>query len=120
MANFRNMVDMTLSPEEKIEKRMEDSYPPPISLMPDIPSGLCMCWDEDILEKLNIEVDDCDVGDMLHVSGMVRLTSKSINETDSGRRMRFEVGFVFMSVEDENEEAEETIDANAHHRSGSS
>lgn len=104
MAGFRNMVDMTLSTEEKVEKRIEETYPSPIMMIPDIPGGLCMCWDETILEKLNIDVEDCDVGDMLHVSGMVKLTSKSISESDSGRRMRFEVGFVFMSVEDENEE----------------
>ena len=104
MAGFKNMVDMTLSQEEKVEKRLEDTYPQPVTMIPDIPGGLCMCWDEDILEKLNIDVDDCDVGDMLHVSGMVKLTSKSISESDSGRKMRFEVGFVFMAVEDEEEE----------------
>ena len=106
MAGFRNMIDMTLSTEEKVEKRAEDMYPPPILLMPDIPSGLCMCWDEDIIEKLGIDTENCDVGDMLHVSGMVKLTSKSISESDAGVRMRFEVGFCLMAVEDENAETE--------------
>jgi hypothetical protein len=110
MAGFRNMVDMTLSPEEKAEERMRDIYPAPLADMPDVPPGLCIALTETELEKLDIDTDDCDVGDMIHVSGMARLTSKSINDSESGTRMRFELAFVFLSVEDENREYEDDDD----------
>lgn len=101
---FTRMVDMTRSDKEKAEDRVRDAYPPAISDMPDIPYGLCIALTETELEKLGVE-DDCEVGDMLHISGMVRVTSISKNETDNGCRCRVECGFVLMAVEDESTEA---------------
>jgi hypothetical protein len=79
-------------------------FPPAISEMPDIPPGLCICLTEKELEKLGIETEDCDVGDMIHISGMCKLTSKRIEDTGDGVKMRFEMGFVFMAAEDEERE----------------
>lgn len=104
MTGFKNMVDMTRSDAEKAEERLENMYPPVLSEMPDIPPGLCICLTEVELEKLGIETEDCDVGDMIHVSGMCKLTSKNIMDTGAGVRMRFEMGFVFMAAEDEEAE----------------
>ena len=101
---FVRMVSMERSPEEKAAERARDMFPPAIADMPDVPSGLCIRLTEVELEKLNLS-DECDVGDMIHLSGMARVTSISKNETDNGCRCTIELSITDLAVEDEDEEA---------------
>lgn len=101
---FVRMVSMERTPEEKAEERVRDMYPPSIGDMPDVPPGLCIALTEVELEKLNL-TDDAEVGDMIHISGMARVTSISKHETDNGCRCRVELSITDLAVEDEETEA---------------
>lgn len=101
---FVRMVDMTRSPEEKAEERARDMFPPAIMDMPDVPPGLCIVLTEVELEKLNLS-DEAEVGDLIHISGMARLTSISKQETDAGCKCRLELAICMLAIEDEDEEA---------------
>ena len=103
---FVRMVSMERTPEEKAEQRAREMFLPAIGDMPDVPSGLCICLTEVELEKLNLD-DDCEVGDMIHISGMARVTSISKNETDNGCHCRVELAITDLAVEDESTEATE-------------
>jgi hypothetical protein len=101
---FVRMVSMERTPEEKAEAFARNQFPTPIRDMPDVPPGLCICLTEVELEKLNLD-DDCEVGDMIHISGMARVTSISKNETDAGCNCRVELSITDLAVEDEDLEA---------------
>ena len=101
MARFHKMVDMRRSREEK----KEEVEPMPIDDMPDVPYGLCISLTENELEKLDLE-EECDVGDMIHLFCMARVTSVSKNATSDGCRCRVELSITDMAVENEDDEDE--------------
>jgi hypothetical protein len=103
---FRKMVDMARSPSE-IKKDIE-SCPSPMSDAPVYPYGLCLSLDEDILDKLEID-GDCEVGDMIHLVAMAKVTSCSESERETAggekkRSCRIELQIVTMGVENESTE----------------
>jgi len=104
MSRFHKMVDLTRSPKEKVEEA-EASMPSSIAYMPDVPYGLCISLTEVELEKLDLE-ENCDVGDLVHLFCMARVTSISKNETTDGCRCRIELSITNMAVEDEDNEEE--------------
>lgn len=103
MAAFTHMTDMQRTDEEKAEARSE-MFDSPVSNMPDVPYGLCICLTEQELKKLELD-DDAEVGDLLHGRFMAKVTSVSKNDTGSGTKCRIEMAIVAMSV-DENESTE--------------
>ena len=103
MARFHKMVSMLRTPDEKAEERIRDSYPPPISAMPDVPYGLCISLTQVELEKLDLE-EDMDVGDMIHLFAMAKVTSVSKRDTADGCDCRVELSIVSLAVEDESTE----------------
>jgi hypothetical protein len=103
--SFKRMVSMERTDAEKAEERMKNEYPPAISEMPDVPPGLCIALTEAELEKLDIELDDdVSVGDVVHLSGLARVTAISKQETGNGCRCRLELAFTDLSVENEETE----------------
>jgi hypothetical protein len=109
MAGFRHMVDMERSDEEKAASRMENMYPPALPDMPDVPPGLCICLTEAELEKLDLD-DDAEIGDLLHLMCMAKVTSISKQDTGNGPKCRIELAIVMMSVENEDTEDEDEDD----------
>lgn len=103
MARFHKMVSMVRTPDEKLEQRERDSYPPAISAMPDVPYGLCISLTEVELEKLDLE-DDCEVGDIIHLFAMAKVTSVSKRDTGDGCDCRVELSITDLAVEDESTE----------------
>jgi hypothetical protein len=99
-----HMVDLQRTDDEKAEARME-MYASPMSDMPDVPSGLCICLTEAELEKLDLD-DDAEVGDYLHGRFMAKVTSIAKNDSGTGAKCRIELSIVAMSV-DENESTED-------------
>ena len=87
MGKFHKMVSLERTPEEKAEERLASIVPTPISEMPDVPYGLCISLTEVELAKLDIDTE-CDVGDMVHLFCMARVTSVSKTDTGSGCRCR--------------------------------
>ena len=103
---FRHMVSMERTPEEKALERAENTYPQPISDMPDVPSGLCLSLTEVELSKLNLS-DDAEVGDVIHLVAFAKVTSISKHDTSSGCKCRVELAIYELEVEDESTEGEE-------------
>lgn len=95
---FRHMVDMTRSRGEKAEEVAETM--PSVMDIPDVPYGLCLCLTETELEKLGLD-DDCEVGDLLHLFCMTKVTSVSKHDSGNGPNIRIELAIISMSVEDE-------------------
>lgn len=100
------MVSMAKSPEE-----IKEDMPMAIAArvkedQPIYPWGLCLKFSEDELEKLNLD-NDCDVGDMIHIFALARVTSKSETSTDNGSKCNIELQIEQMAVENEDEENDE-------------
>ena len=103
MAKFHRMVSLERSTEEKAEERAANTYPTPIADMPDVPYGLCINLTEVELAKLDIE-DDMEVGDMIHLFCMARVTGISKNDTGAGCKCNVNLAITDMAVEDEDTE----------------
>ncbi len=70
------------------------------------PYGLCICLTENELEKLGLD-HECEVGDMIHLFALAKVTSKSVNDTGNGEKCRLELQITHLGTESENEEDEE-------------
>lgn len=93
-----SMKDMSLSKEEQTE--MMNPSPPRY------PYGLCISLCQDELEKLGLEDEDVEVGDMIHFMAMASVTSiSSRDDTVSGPSCRVELQITHLStMEDEDKE----------------
>lgn len=110
MARFNSMVDLARTPEEVKE---EISVGKPASLpkptVPTYPWGMCLSLDDDTLEKLGLDGDLPDVGDVIHFTALASVTSASKNErtTDTGEKevcKRIELQITAMDVGGSEEE----------------
>ena len=103
---MRTFVDMAKSPEEVKEQTAIASPIEP--KVPVYPYGLCISLSQDELDKLDLD-PDCEVGDIVHLMAMAKVTSRSENEmeTSDGKKekcCRIELQITHLSVEDENDE----------------
>lgn len=72
---------------------------------PDYPYGLSISLCEDELAKLNLDDEDVQPGDMIHMHCMATVTSVSKNDnTTSGPSCRIELQITHISAENEAEE----------------
>lgn len=115
MTDKPQMVSMAKTPED-IAKSM-------MPMMPDGPSqypyGLCISLNHDDLAKLGLDAD-CQVGDMVHLFAMAKVTSVSSNASESSESCRIELQITDLAVEDEdNEDAEPASQKRASKRYGS-
>jgi hypothetical protein len=99
MDRIKSMVDMAKTSKEV----MADSMPEPSQY----PYGLCISLCEDELEKLGLEEDDLQVGDMLHLHCLASVTAVSSHDTVGGSSCRVELQIKFISAESEDDENEE-------------
>ena len=67
------------------------------------PYGLCICLTQDELDKLDLD-PNCEVGDMIHLNALAKVTSVSKRETEDGNDCRVELQIIYMAVEDEETE----------------
>lgn len=102
------MVDLRRTEEEKEKSFKETSYCSPSS-QPDYPYGLCLSFDQETLEKLNMDNDDVCVGDMIHLHAMAKVTSVSRNDNETlGPQCRIELQLTNIApMEDESDEDDE-------------
>ena len=109
MAGFAAMKDMARSPEELKKDR---DMPAPVAARiegPTYPYGLSLCLNDETLAKLGIDGDMPDVGDMIHLVAMAKVTCASESETtslDGGKETcrRIELQITHMACENEDEE----------------
>ena len=104
MMHIAKMVSMELDPE--VSKEMYGSPLDGEGSVPRYPFGLCISLSEKELDKLGLG-GDCDVGDMIHIFAMCKVTSVSERETSDGNKCRVELQITDMSCENEDEENEE-------------
>ena len=106
MARIPAMVDLRRTPAENAE------VSPPMGMSPPAyPWGLCISLTEVELEKLSLP-DDMEVGDMIHMHCMAKVTSVSKTDNEStGPCCRVELQITNMVSEDEDEENAEEDDA---------
>lgn len=94
------MVDMRRTPAEKTEATAT------ADAAPDYPWGLSISLGKDELEKLGL-TDEVEVGDMLHVHALGKVTSVSTSSDEtSGKCCRVEVQLTHMVGEDEDSDDE--------------
>ena len=91
-----NMVSLIRTAEE----RAGDMMPSMLSGdNPDVHPGLCICFNDDSLEKLGID-PDCDRGDLLHLMIMIQVTACHTDASGT----RIEASIVGGRVENESDE----------------
>lgn len=103
-----HMIDMAMTPEQRKETA-------PVACGqengPIYPWGLCLRFDNAVLEKLKVDISDWEVGDLFHLFSMAKVTSKSEHDTENGKNCCVELQIVAIGAESEdkeNEEAQET------------
>ena len=69
----------------------------------DYPYGLCISLADEDVEKLGLEDETPEIGDMIHLFCMAKVTSISVD----GNGKRIELQITHMACEDEDEENEE-------------
>ena len=110
---FRKMVDLARTPAE-IREDIKSTIAPTMASAPVYPYGLCLSLDEDILEKLGLGDEELpEVGDMIHLVAMARVTSCSESERENAKGekekcCRIELQITHLAAEDEDDETEET------------
>ena len=97
--------DMSLSLQDAQKEMGMPSTDP--SNLPKYPYGLCISFCKDEIDKLGLDVDDCSVGDFLHLHALAKVTSYSVRETEGGPEPRIEMVLAFIEAEDEGEEDDE-------------
>lgn len=92
----RKLIDMArTAPEIK-----EASMPMPYESTYDY--GLHLCFSDETLEKLNLD-DDVEVGDMLDLRALAKVTSVSKLDTGDGQKTRVELTLTHIGVGDSTE-----------------
>jgi len=114
MAHFATMIDMAKSPEE-VKEEVGKMMPTVASKIADAPAvpvypyGLCLSLEDDSIEKLALGDDLPEVGEMIHLCAMAKVTSVSKNEretTDGEKKLcrRIELQITHLATENEDEE----------------
>lgn len=103
MTDKPQMVSMERTPEDMAKAMM----PMAGAMGPSqYPYGLCISLTHDELSKLGLDAD-CEVGDMVHLFAMAKVTSVTSNASESMETCRVELQITDLAVEDEdNEEAD--------------
>lgn len=95
------MVDMAV-PAKSLEEKYKGPMPSDTGT-PLYPYGLCLSLDEDVLAKLDLD-QNCEVGDLIHLFAMAKVTSVSMRDTQEGKSCRIELQITHLGLEDEDEE----------------
>ena len=98
MEKFPNLVSMEIDPPAPPEES-EIATP----AYPVYPCGMSVCFEEQQLEKLDVDTDDWEVGDVFRADVAFKITSKSENESTDGKRRRVEAQIIAMQGEEEEE-----------------
>lgn len=99
------MKDMRRTDADKREMLLA----PPVYDPGDYPPGLCLCLDENDLEKLDLD-DNVEAGDLIHLFAMAKVTSVHQNDRDGTKSCRVELQIMFLGVEDEDMESADDED----------
>lgn len=97
---------------EQVNKEVDMNKPPTATAIaentPRYPWGLCLSIENEQLDKLDLD-GDCEVGDVIHLCCMAKVTSVSCRETEGKEDRRIELQVTDIAVEDEDRENEEAF-----------
>lgn len=99
------MVDMVRTPEEKATDGPMGLVVPSVSDLPDYDYGLCGSFNEESLEKLNLD-KDVNAGDYLHIVSFAKVTGVHM-KPGSDEIDRVDFCMCHIAVEDESDESED-------------
>ena len=68
--------------------------------------GLSICLNQESLDKLGADVDGIEVGDMVELRALAKVTSISKNDTGDGEKSRVELTICYLGAELEDAEAD--------------
>lgn len=116
------MADMAKTPDE-VKRDMPMAMPSSASkaTAPVYPYGLCISIDQDDMAKLGLAGDLPQVGEMIHLAAMAKVTSVSENEREDtdGKKSkccRVELQITHLATENEDDEVETALKASAGRR----
>ncbi len=89
---FKKMISMARTVEE-----MKDAATPQMNI-PKYSYGLSLCFDQETLDKLDLDTSDVEVGDILHTVCFLEVTSVSKQDMGDGEKCRVEVQVTHMGV----------------------
>lgn len=95
---LKKMVSMARTVEE-----IKDASNP-VANTPKYSYGLTLCLDQESLDKLDLDHEDVEVGDMLHLFAMAEVTSVSKHDSGAGEQCRVELQLTHIGLENEDEE----------------
>lgn len=102
------LVDLSYTPKELEEEKTEQKLGSPPQPMYPYGTAICLCNDE--LEKLGLDKQELDTGDMLHLVALAKITSVTKNDTTEGQKTRVELQITQMGVSGMDEEEGEEND----------
>lgn len=105
MMQMISMKDMSKTPAE-IQDELSPAPSTKAERINEYPYGLCICLDEDSINKLQIE-NMPEVGDGIMLMAVAKVTSVSSMETAAGARRRIELQITHMELEEGDDEAAE-------------
>ena len=108
--HFAKFVNLARTPEELAAERAKSNPNSPGYEQPVYPYGLCICLDEDMLNKLKLDTEDCEVGAKIHLCCMAEVTDFSQRKMDDGVRRRIELQVTDIALENEDEENAGALD----------
>lgn len=101
---WSRLVDMSRSHEDKEE--IVGGGPEeidPVDFVGDYPPGLCLSFDEEVLEKLDLD-DEIEVGDTIDLRAFARVTSVNKTADEDSKHCRVELQICNLAVEVEDTE----------------
>lgn len=103
---WSKLVDLELSDDDKLDMALPCG-PGEKPKGPDYPWGLRISLTEKELEKLDLDVKDADVGDLIDMRAFGVITCISQNDGDGGKCCRVEIQIQKLAIEDELKEDED-------------
>jgi hypothetical protein len=98
--SWSRLVDMEMDDESQLDAPM----PIAMSEKPRYPYGLRICFSEEELKKLDLEIPE--IGDMIDMRCFATVTSVSMNDGEYGKTCRVELQIEKISAEAESSEKE--------------
>lgn len=109
MRTIPNMVDMKRDASDKMSEAIKDGMMlPAMSDLPDYDCGLCISFNKESLDKLDMD-SDVHVGDYVHIHAFAKVTGVNM-QAGSDEIDRVSLCLTHISAESEDEENEESED----------
>ena len=101
--SWSRLIDLELDDEDKLDMALP-SGPGGKPKGPDYPWGLRISLTEKELAKLDLDIKDAEIGDLIDMRAFGVITSISQNDSDGGKCCRVEIQLQKLAIENEMEE----------------